>query len=133
MKKVIFVLFILGAIGGTIGYFMYNKPHTDLASAQPDFVLFPSTLANEYDENEDEANTKYLDKIIEVKGKIREISDQGTGILILETGNPMTGVQCEFQNAQDLADLQTGNTITVRGVCAGKLMDVNLSRCIIKK
>jgi hypothetical protein len=132
MKKVFITLVILGAIGAVIGYFMYNKQHTDLLSAQADFVLFPSTLANEYDENEETANAKYLDKIIELKGKVREISEDGTGIIILETGNPMTGIQCEFQNPEDILNLQTGMQITVRGICAGKLMDVVLSRCIIK-
>ncbi|MBK9150252.1 MAG: hypothetical protein IPM26_04335 [Saprospiraceae bacterium] len=131
MKKWLGILLVLALAGGVIGYKMYNKPHKDLSSASPDYVLFPSTLVNEYEEDEDAANAKYLDKVIELKGKVREISQDGTGNFIMETGNPLSGVQCALLNPEDIRSLSEGATVTVRGICTGKLMDVNLSRCVI--
>ena len=132
MKKLFVFLLLAGLVGGGIAYYLYNKPHEDISTSTPDFVLFPSTLANAFDENEEEANTLYLDKIIELKGKVREIAEDGSvKSLILETGNPITGVLCEFQDQEMIANIKAGDAVSVRGICSGKLTDVVLVRCIL--
>jgi hypothetical protein len=132
MKKLFVFLLLAGLVGGGVAYFLYNKPHEDISTLTPDYVIFPSTLANAFDENEDEANALYLDKTIELKGKVREIAEDGSvRSLVLETGNPITGVLCEFQDQEMIANIKAGDSVTVRGICSGKLTDVVLVRCIL--
>ena len=47
-----------------------------------------------------EANSKYLDKIIEVSGVVKESTTDENGMtsLTLESGNDMFGVICQLDN-----------------------------------
>ncbi|MBK9641418.1 MAG: hypothetical protein IPO72_09085 [Saprospiraceae bacterium] len=61
-------------IGGYIGYKMYNKPFDVMKDMKEDFSMTAEDLYNQFDANEEEANKKYLNKIILVSGKFRELS-----------------------------------------------------------
>ena len=72
MKKIIIALVIIGI--GTFAYMQYNKPHRNIAEETAAFKLTANELYDTFSENEMEANKKYLDQTIEVKGRIVDIS-----------------------------------------------------------
>ena len=135
VKLILAGIVIVGVIGMISGIYMYNKPHADLTSQEADFVMPSSRLFSEFEADENSAMEKYANKVIEISGKVQEITTTGEGgtVLVLRGDEDMFGVNCAFE-AQDAAaveDLQTGQEITLRGLCAGMLMDVNLSRCVL--
>ncbi len=130
MKKYIYVLLVLAMIGGLIGYKMFNKGHAETKNVTAEFVLSPSELLTAYESDEAAADAKYLDKIIEVKGKIKSINEvENGGSISLDTGNDMASVTCEFESKDAVNGIKIGDEVTVKGFCSGKLMDIVLVRC----
>ncbi|WNJ18115.1 OB-fold protein [Pontibacter sp. G13] len=140
MKKTASYLILIVLIGlgiaGYVGYQMYNKPHADLASEQPDAVLSATELFSAYEADESTANAKYLDKRLEVNGTVQEISPTHDGgyVVVLKEADAMFGIGCSFlpDQADEIGSLKAGMEVTIRGICTGMLMDVNLVRCILQ-
>ena len=73
IKKIISLVLIFGIIGAVIAYKMYNKEHVNVAKTKSDISLSADEILNDFSSDESIANTKYLEKIIEVKGVISDI------------------------------------------------------------
>ncbi|RMG16057.1 MAG: hypothetical protein D6730_25600 [Bacteroidetes bacterium] len=136
MKKNLLILLILAALGGGIaGFYLFTKQHPDLQDQQPAYTLDASALFAEFEADENAANTKYLDKLLEVQGTVAEVSESPDGgiTLVLRPEDAMMGVQCSFLPEQSEAakKLSPGSKVRVKGICTGMLMDVNLSRCVL--
>lgn len=134
MKKILLILFVLAAGGVAYGVYMYNKPHKNMQRQAVDFKMAASTLYNDFEENEEAANAKYLDKVIAVSGSIRSIvKEDGKVSIILDTDNLLGGITCELDDFSEhtQTDFQEGDQISIKGICTGMLMDVVLVRCVI--
>jgi hypothetical protein len=126
------VLFIaIAGIGGAL--YLYNLKPKDLKSVNPDYTLTSTALQKAFEENETSATAKYVNKIIEVSGEIISIKEgeQRFVNVSLKTGNDLSAVLCTFPHGNDLIDLKSGTSVTVRGSCSGFLMDVLLKNCVL--
>ena len=134
MKKYLFSFGIIGLIGLVVGLIIYNKPHKDIKSSAADLQIEASQLLSQFEENESNANTKYLDKLIEVSGSIRETStdEDGNINVILESENPLSGVICQLDNLTEHKNtsFKPGEKVAFKGLCTGMLIDVVLVRCV---
>ena len=87
-----------------------------------------------FEDNELDANTKYLDKIMEVSGTVKEVNTGGKGMVsvTLDTESGMFGVICQMDNLtqHDRLDFKEGEKIKLKGICTGVLMNVILVRCV---
>jgi tRNA_anti-like len=137
MKKNILISLLVVAVGGAaIGFYLWNKPHQDMASAKADMSLSAKVIYDEFGADENAANAKYLDKVVQVKGLVASIDKQeGTTVITLDTGDPMGGVACELDplSKHERTDFQAGEEVIFKGTCSGKLSDVQLSRCVLVK
>lgn len=126
-----FLLLVLTA-GGYL-YYLYQKPRANVATIKASYSLTPQNLYDEFVSNEAAATLKYVNKIIEVRGKVIEVQKMdSTAMILLGTEDNTGGINCSFQNASD--DLPgKGQIITVKGRCTGYLMDVNLVDAIVVK
>lgn len=134
-KKIIIAILILSIIGGFFGYKIYNKPHVNVAKTSSDITINASDLLNDFATDEASANTKYLDKIIEVKGEISSLKiEDGKGIVSLKTNDDFGSVRCTLSETatQKMNTLKEGDQVTVKGICTGYLMDVILVKSEIK-
>ena len=134
MKKVLLIIFILAVVGASTAWYLYNKPVADMNDLNAEYTLSASELFNSFNENEDSANAKYLGKIVEISGTIRELkSDEEGETVILETDDMIFGVNCALSSGQEsnFKKLKTGTNINIKGECTGISMDVVLVRCII--
>jgi hypothetical protein len=134
-SKLIIVLLLVGVIGGgAIAWYMYEKPVKGLENVQPDVSIDGAALFTEFETDEIAANEKYLGKIVEVTGIVRdkEVAETGNTI-ILGTANEMFGINCGLHQSQQAAfdKLKAGDLVTLKGECAGYLMDVVFVRCVI--
>jgi len=130
MKKSIFIIvLILGLSAVWIIYRMYNKPHRD-ALTETSIQVSASDLFRNYESNETEANELYLDKVVEVTGRIAEITtnQELIPIVVFETDNPMFGVRCTMEN--QIINASPGDSVTIKGICTGYLSDVIITKSV---
>ncbi len=131
----IIIVAALLIIGLALAMFLYNKPHAELQNKTADFSLTATDLFADFDRDEAAANAKYLDKIIQISGIIDEKipSADGGMTLLIKDAEKMFGVNCAFlpEASAELEQLQTGTQVSLKGICTGMLLDVNLSRCVL--
>lgn len=129
--------------GGWYGYSEYNRKPIDLSISKADLQLSTSELISSFENNVQESNKKYLDKILAVSGVVKSVekNDQGFYFVVLSERGNMSSVRCSMDEThQQAAVLLTENTqVTIKGVCTGfnsdELLgsDVILNRCVVMK
>ncbi len=125
-RKLVLALVLLAGLGLVINYY-YQKPVESLENKSPDNSLAAADLFQEYESDEDLANSKYLNKVIEVSGTILNIDGPQ---IILKTQSSF-GVICEIEKPETIETLKIGDKVVCKGLCTGKLMDVVISRCTV--
>ena len=125
---------ILLVIGVWIIESMYNKPHISVSNSKPKITILSQALLQDFESNESQANSKYLEEIIQVTGKISELDiTRDQSVIALSADNAMGGVLCHLSSEQSekTNSLKVGQYITLKGICTGYLMDVVLVKCVI--
>lgn len=114
-------------------YYLYNKPHRNVSAEEATQSETAANLFKKFSENEQTANEMYLDKVVRVRGKVKEISkdDKGNTVVILETGDPAGGINCTFDEKEKSKTFKKEENIEVKGLCTGMLMDVVLIKCTL--
>ena len=124
--KFLFLLFIVGLI---IIYVIYNKPHKDFNKSPIETTIESIDLISFYQDNPDDSNTRFLDKIILVIGTITDIEEN---IIILDNS-----IVCKLDPSQIINDQININTeVSVKGRCIGYddlLEEVRIDHCFIIK
>lgn len=121
-------------IGGITFMKLYNKPHTDVHRADPDYSLTAKTLIETFKTDEANANSLYLDKIVQVEGVIKEISAaDGNSIITLGAEGSGESIICHMHPTENkkILGLHKGQKVRVKGICTGFLLDVILVRAVI--
>lgn len=133
MKKVLFLVLIIGLAFAVTGLYYYNKPIESLKSAPAAFQLSADSLFAAYETDETAANARFLDKTMEVYGKILNVNKDTSGIsLTLRTNSEMFGVICKLEDKSvPESNFSVGQPIRLKGQCTGYLMDVVLVRCSV--
>ena len=139
IKYVIIFILTVVVIGAGIGLKMFYKPHADVAKLEADFKVEATQLMDEFQKEENVATTKYSEKILEISGKLaaKNKLPNGTDLFVLE--DEMQGISCQLDsswasaNQSVIQSLETGNPVTVKGVCKGYLMEIKVSPAIVLK
>lgn len=135
VKIALFVVTFIALSAILAALYFFNLKHTDMAKAKPDFVITATDLQKAFEDNETAASTKYINKIVEVKGVIASVKLAENNVLniSLVTGSDMSAVIGTFPAISDPSKFTVGSEITLRGECSGFLMDVLLNNCAIIK
>ena len=135
-KTILIGIAVLVIIAAIYGYNEYSRGNKDLSGAKADVSISAVDLYNEYSADEAKANTKYLNKVIGVRGKISKIDKDATGSasILLDAGSDMGGVSCllDARHNEEAAKLHSGDSVTINGSCTGMLSDVVLVRCSVQ-
>jgi len=109
---------------------------TEIASEAPAMTVSASQLYADYEANGVAADEKYKGKVLLVTGKVNSIDrDIMETIYVTLQGDEYFGdVQCFFaeDHVSTASQLSKGQTVTVKGKCEGKLMNVMLKGCVIE-
>ena len=90
----------------------YNKPHKDFNKSPFEVTIESKELISLYQDNIDNANTRFLDKILLVKGSITHIE---TDIIILDNA-----IVCSLEPSQTvIEEIHLNKNISVKGRCIG--------------
>ncbi|HET9744683.1 MAG TPA: hypothetical protein VFP97_03155 [Chitinophagaceae bacterium] len=142
-KRIILAFIAVAIIGGAwFGYSEYNRKVKDLANVKAEVSMQTKELIAAFEENETDANTEYLDKIIAVKGNVKAVEkdDRGYFSIILGEQGSMSSVRCSMDSlhVKDVFHVKEGTEVTIKGACTGfnadELLgsDVILNRCVIE-
>ena len=142
LKIILAVIALIMVSGGLYAYKEFTRKVKDLTYVKAGVSMDASGLISEFENNEADGNSKYLDKIIAVKGKVKSVekNDHGHFTVILGDENNMSSVRCSMDSIHqlDVADIPAGTIITMKGACTGfnkdELLgsDVILNRCVVQ-
>ncbi len=133
MKKFIITgVFVAVALALIIVYNFVFSGKSGYSDVEPEYRISAEKLFEEFEVDEEASNKKYLSKIIEVEGKIikSEISETKR-ILFLDTGSDIGMISCSMFDTESKISFTHNSMIKLRGKCAGFLMDVTLTDCVI--
>ena len=140
MRKKSKILLIVSAvficIAIAIGVRKYNEaPDNSVFKKETDFSTTADELYNAYQAGEQEANTKYLDKVIDVKGTISEVTNDERGgklVVLKAQGAEMGGVSASFtpEDSKEVTKA-AGEEIRMKCRCTGRNLfeEVELINC----
>ncbi len=127
----------ISAVFLVIAYIMYETmlsyQFKNIKHSSPEFTISTSELTNEFNTNEELANKEYIDKVIEVYGKIKKISTlNNRRTIILESKNAIN-IICDLDDTEktDINTLKINQQLYIKGICKGYLKDVILLNCFI--
>ena len=85
MTKLIYAIAVvaISALGGYYYVFVYSKTHHRNVQSEKGIVIVADSLSAQFQANEKEANSKYLNKAIEVTGIIVSIDKNQEGKIIV--------------------------------------------------
>ena len=107
----------------------------EIASETPEIEVSAKQLYADYEANGVAADEKYKGKVLRVTGRVnsidRDIMDE---IYVTLQGDDWGDVQCFFaeSHVDEAVQLSKGQTITIKGKCDGKMMNVLLRGCTIE-
>lgn len=119
--SVILVILIVGSYE----LYLWNMPHRDVQSSPVDFEVSAHEIVEEYLNNPEEANDKYLSedgdsKILLVEGSVASIETDMNNqkVVLLKEENDKAGVSCTFMENTNshLENVKAGDMIRVKGV-----------------
>ena len=132
-KKRFLILILVVAAGGLgYAYYLWNKPARDV-SKEEGIRITAAAIFDSFTNNEQGANASFLNKAIEVTGKVSDVKKNQAGetVVYLQSSDPMFGVNCTFK--EDPGAITKGSTITFKGICTGFLSDVVINNGILVK
>ncbi len=111
MKKLLWILIIV-IIGGVAAYFyVFHKPHRDVAGEDASYELKANELVSQYQNDQVAADNLYLDQVVAVRGKAVEVEKDH---IKLENG-----VYGTLLKTDALPDVQVGDEVVIKGRIVG--------------
>lgn len=127
-KKIIIALVLILALGFAAYKYMY-KSHRDISTEEATYSATVSEVYDAFQKSDSIANAKYLDKTIEIYGKVTNIDSKNKMItvdekLIARCTNGLHG------------DLKLQDSITLKGRVVGYddlLEEIQMDQCTLKR
>jgi acetyltransferase-like isoleucine patch superfamily enzyme len=121
-KILVIVVFLIMGVA-LYAYKEYNRKNVDIADTKAAFTLTDLQLINEFTQDQNASNKKYLGKILELSGSIKKIDTDANGYHTLILGNAvnMNSVRCSVDSAfnKDAHNLTVGSSVVIKGICTG--------------
>ncbi len=110
-KNIIIAVLILGAVGLTVGYFIANKSHVDVLSADPVYTGSVLDFKSALDNGLESFDSTYADQVVLLNGNITQVTDKS---IVLDNI-----LYCAPDSTVDMSSFNRGEDIRVKGIIAG--------------
>ena len=125
---------VVGLTGAYIIWSNFLKTSPGTSKLETEIEISAEDLMIAFENDENKANGLYLNKILEVRGKVvgTDQSEMAKPTIDLETSG-FGVIKCTLESADDF-DLNSINNeaeLTLKGECIGYLLDVLLNNAII--
>ncbi len=134
--KILLILVVVGVVAGAGGvYYVFNMPHRDVENEKPALITTASALYHLFSRDEVVASKKYNNKVVQVSGKIVELTG-GTYHINITLNDVMAPVSIVIdslsivKNRSFATTMKLGDVVTVKGQLDGydMIMGVVLTR-----
>lgn len=118
-KKVVALsLLIIILIAGVAGYYLWNKPHANVAGANA-IKTDAVSLYQSFTTDSANAKKKFLQQVVEVSGTVSSVNtnQQNQQIVLVKTATDGASINCTMEKAID--KIQPGIAIAIKGICEG--------------
>ena len=123
MKKALVIIIIVLTGAMAYGLYLWNKPAKSAASEEVFATTDAASIYQEFYNNPEESAKKYLNKNLQINGVVESFSQDSTGSkCVMATGSMDMGV-VSVTFLENNSTLQIGQSIVIRGLCAGYLAD----------
>ncbi len=134
-KIFLWAMLLALAVFSIWSYYLFSRRHESAQNLKADVSINAVDLYNQYSADEAGSNKKFLNKVIIVKGKIYEMTNNGTAQFYLLDRISTGGVNCQLSPDIDKKKnilIPVDSVITIKGKCTGFLIDVNLVDCVVQ-
>jgi hypothetical protein len=134
-KRILILVLVIAVITALLVWkYTFRKTESSVESQKAEVVVTASDLLAAFETDEDQANTLYLDKIVQVTGRVESVSEDSLGVSVyLKENDAISGILCSFgKGSMEPSSLQAGNIISIKGICTGYLMDVVMNKCSLE-
>lgn len=138
MKKIPKILlatvFVFVSVFSTLYFYITRENTVNIAAAHTEIQISSEKLISSFLNNENTANSEYIEKTIEIAGVIKDITFLNKRYTVLLQGETdFSCVICDMQPNQynNIKKLELGQAIVLKGTCKGFLMDAIFLDCII--
>jgi hypothetical protein len=134
-KKYFFGIAILMLCLAAWAIYRVYQPHRNVSDTETAAFLSAPDLYHYFQVDEAAANKKWVGKVIEVGGTISSVNESVNYISLTLKATAEGGINCSLLKKDlDAEDkFKSGDSIIIKGKCAGFLTDVNLVDCVVKK
>jgi hypothetical protein len=137
-KRQLFISVIFAGllITGSIGAYLFFKPHRNVQDTEAYATIKAQELTNEFTADAAKANAKYLasdgnSNVLIVEGRVSKIStnQQGEQVIVLKDENSKVGVSATFtkETSSNTVAVKIGDVVKIKGyITAGNRYDADL-------
>lgn len=134
MKKWVIIISSVILIALAILYyvFIYAAQYKRNVNDEKAIVISAVELVYAYNNNEPDANAKYLNKALVVEGIVKEVgqNQEGNTTITIDGANDFSAVFCTLKEADK--DIEVKKKISIKGVCIGFTSDVVITDAFIQ-
>ncbi|MDP3394468.1 hypothetical protein [Sediminibacterium sp.] len=134
MKKWIIIIGSILLIVAAILYyvFIYAAQYKRNVNDEKAIAITAVELVSAYNNNESEANTKYLNKALLVEGIVKEVgqNQEGNTTITIDGANDFSSVFCTLKEV--IKNVEVNKKINIKGVCIGFTSDVVITDAFIQ-
>ena len=119
-RQLLFGVIIAGlAIGGYYAYRMFSDRTPDLGGAKPDAQIGANDLLAAFDRDTAAAAALYLDKVLEITGRVHSTDTSGAVVMGEEGSQSVVRFGLDRRHLTELGSLKPGSMATLQGRCTG--------------
>nr|WP_299343236.1 hypothetical protein [Allomuricauda sp.] len=135
-KKYLLLLFLIMTVGtlGLLWLEFHRAPETMKVTTETEIKVHAEDLLASFLVDEASANEKYVEKVVEVEGVVKEITFFNNRYTVLLQGEgEYVCIMCDMEDGQQsqVERLSAGDSVVLKGVCKGFLMDAILLNCVL--
>ena len=118
IKKTLVTIAVLGAIGFSVAYYMWNKPHKS-AKGTDGVKTEAAALHKAYTADSSAAKKMFTEQVVEVAGMAAKVSknQQGQDIILLKTATDGAFINCTMD--EPARNIKEGASVVIKGICNG--------------
>lgn len=123
---------------------VYFKPHRDIRTTAPDYILTQDGLVKEFTENDSLSNKKYSGKVLEITGHFHKMEGTDTSATLVMDNQGSWIISASFlaDDIPSIKSLKAGDLVRIKGLYDGYLEEdiefmipgsIQLSKCSLVK
>lgn len=127
LLAILAILLLSALTAGLYAIWAFNRKTENVSRLKPAYTLGSTTLIQAFEANATKALQRYTGKVLEIEGIAHgmEYVENGPCIVVLKDASGSVSIRIEMDSTaqQQVQQLGTGNTCTIRAICTGYTPD----------